>query len=1738
MNAPFNSFFDSILISDEEKTSNASVSKTTSSGLINKRNIIFIDTRVPDYKNLLANIQPDTEVVILDPAKDGIAQITESLLGKQYDSLHIVSHGSAGSLQLGSNYLNSGNLSQYQSQLQQWKTALTEEADILLYGCDVAAGETGISFVQQLSQMTGADVAASNDLTGNAALSGDWDLEVKTGSIEVGLAFSQGVLDTYQYVLPASFTGTYSQNFNTLTSSGNWTDDVTIQGWYSIIKPYAVGTGSSSTGGLYSFGSTSSIDRSLGSLASGTTGTIYYGLRLKNDTSSPISALRIGYTGEEWRNGGNAASQKLNFSYQTGTIVNSLTSGTWTPFTSLDFTSPIATSTAGALNGNLAPYRTVIAPTRINLSTPLAVGQEIMLRWEDIDDSGLDHGLAIDDLSVQAVTSGYIRPLLNFSGIPLYYYENAAPGVIGYGASIQDDSTDFDAGTLTASITNGSQAGDRLSIRNQGNGVGQIGLDGRIINYEGKRIGTFKGGIDTENLVITFETANATSTAVQELLNNIVYSNVAENLLGTSRQIEIVLKDGDGLSSNTVTRNPYVIAQSDAPLIGGTTVLYDGSLGGTPDSQNKGLKFFGPGVTPILNSGVTKLDTFTGSNDAFQAGFSNYIGSTNNTSFILDRTTGYTVSFNARVTDEARIASANKNNDGKDDRAGFSVIAISSDGKYGIELGFWKDRIWAQDDGTTQLNKALEPDAAPASNFRTLFTQAEGVNFTTTTLVNYDLTVKGDTYTLFAGGNAILSGKLRDYSAFSGSIDVYENPNFIFFGDNTPSARANIDLNRVAVTTNSISNLTIDEDTITGPIPFKVRDFETAADSLSVYFSSSNTTLVPNRNISYSQTGSDRTFTIAPAANQSGTATITMSVSDGTTGSPTIQRTFDITVNPINDAPTLTNKNILVDEGNIVTITNAMLQVSDVDNIPAELIYTINNLPARGELRLNNNAIVVGGTFTQDDINNNRLTYTHNGSETITDSLNFTVKDRVGVKVGRVSVASDGTQGNNISISPSISADGRYITFNSNAKNLVTGDDNGTSDIFVYDRQSNQTTRVSVASDGTEGNGYSYEHSISADGRYITFRSDASNLVTGDANGTSDIFVYDRQSSQTTRVSVASNGTEGNNFSSSPRISADGRYITFTSDASNLVTGDANGTSDIFVYDRQNNQTTRVSVASNGTQANNYSDEPSISADGRYITFTSKASNLVTGNTNNARNIFVYDRQRNQTTGVSVTSNGTEANNDSYLPSISADGRYITFTSNASNLVAGDTNNASDIFVYDTQLKSINGSAVITVNAVNDAPTLTAPISITVTEDVATALTGISFADVDAGSNSVTAILSVASGIITATSGSGVTVAGTATSLTLSGTLANINSFIAASNLTYTTALNSNATQTLNISIDDGGNTGLGGAKTASGTVTLNVNAINDAPTFSIGGNQSVQMSSGQKTVTGWAYNFNPGGNETSQIAENYIVNVIDNATIFDVAPTIDATGKLTYTPTTLLPGTGTRSATATIEVKAKDNGGTANSGVDTSAAQAFKITVYSNTVNAITATLNADTLTGTDGNDRIDGLDGDDTIYGGLGNDRIIGGGGNDILYGDLENIPAYGVNFTMNDTIYGGIGNDIIYGNGGNDILYGEDESDTIFGGDGDDQIWGGVGDDILNGGSGKDTFVLVRGQGKETIEDFKVNEDKFGCAGGLKYGSTLGFTDVDGGALIKDKGLDVAFVKGITTTDLKNSNNFRLM
>jgi Tol biopolymer transport system component len=285
----------------------------------------------------------------------------------------------------------------------------------------------------------------------------------------------------------------------------------------------------------------------------------------------------------------------------------------------------------------------------------------------------------------------------------------------------------------------------------------------------------------------------------------------------------------------------------------------------------------------------------------------------------------------------------------------------------------------------------------------------------------------------------------------------------------------------------------------------------------------------------------------------------------------------------------------------------------------------------------------------------------------------------------RVSISSTGTQGNDISgrlSRPDVSADGRFVAFDSQASNLVTGDTNGkTVDVFVRDRKRHTTELVSVDSLEKQGTGDSARPAVSANGRFIAFDT-TSALVPEDTNQVLDVYLRDRKKGTTKRISVAGNGTQGDGSSFWAAISANGRFVAFVSDATNLVPNH-NTQRDMYVKNVKTGAIEVVSVANDGSPGNSSASPGDISGDGRYVAFGSFSSNLVPGDTNGAFDVFVRDRMLKTTDRVSVSSSQTEGDGASFSPSINGDGRYVAFSSEATNLVPLDTNGRRDIFVRD-----------------------------------------------------------------------------------------------------------------------------------------------------------------------------------------------------------------------------------------------------------------------------------------------------------------------------------------------------------------------------------------------------------------------------------------------------------------------
>jgi len=292
------------------------------------------------------------------------------------------------------------------------------------------------------------------------------------------------------------------------------------------------------------------------------------------------------------------------------------------------------------------------------------------------------------------------------------------------------------------------------------------------------------------------------------------------------------------------------------------------------------------------------------------------------------------------------------------------------------------------------------------------------------------------------------------------------------------------------------------------------------------------------------------------------------------------------------------------------------------------------------------------------------------------------VHDRMTAETAPVSVSSAGELPNSFSGAPSISADGRFVAFASDADNLVPNDTNRVIDVFVRDLRNSATTRVSVSSTGQEGNARSAGPRISANGRYVIFESSATNLVPGDTNGQVDVFVHDRQTRRTVRASVSTAGVQGDGHSRPGSVSDEG-LVAFSSVSTNLVApGNPGGRRLILTHDLTTGQTTEAVLSPTGQRAGNFSDFPRITPDGRFLAFESLALNLVPGSINQ-RNVFVRDLGMGTNEQVNVSSTWAQPNGPSSLPEISPDGRFVVFHSDASNLVPGDTNLTTDTFIRD-----------------------------------------------------------------------------------------------------------------------------------------------------------------------------------------------------------------------------------------------------------------------------------------------------------------------------------------------------------------------------------------------------------------------------------------------------------------------
>lgn len=410
---------------------------------------------------------------------------------------------------------------------------------------------------------------------------------------------------------------------------------------------------------------------------------------------------------------------------------------------------------------------------------------------------------------------------------------------------------------------------------------------------------------------------------------------------------------------------------------------------------------------------------------------------------------------------------------------------------------------------------------------------------------------------------------------------------------------------------------------------------------------------------------SGSTLTYQPAPNVNGTRSLTFQASDGSLASTA---TITINLRAVNDPPTTVDDFVMTDPALAITFS-----VTDNDSDPEGDGVTLDSVEAPGHGAV--------------EIVDGQLRYTPDAGFTGTDVFAYTVVDSHGVAstgnahVG-VGVFPPGAPAESFGLvaiepfiirtelAPAVSSDGRFIAFTSEFT-LLSDDTNFRSDVYRFDRRTHTLTLVSVSSTGVAGNGSSQRPQLSADGRYVVFESFANNLVADDSNSEIDVFRHDCVTGETVRVSVATGGAQATGQSRDATVSADGNLVAFRSSAFNLIPDDANGVTDIFVRDVTAGTTTRVSLSFTGREADRAAAEPAISGDGSFVAFSSAATNLVVGDGNGVSDVFVRDRLAGTTTRVSVSSTGGEANAACTGPAISQDGRIVSFLSAATNLVGG-----------------------------------------------------------------------------------------------------------------------------------------------------------------------------------------------------------------------------------------------------------------------------------------------------------------------------------------------------------------------------------------------------------------------------------------------------------------------------------
>ncbi|PLP95591.1 hypothetical protein CYD26_03025 [Pseudomonas sp. FFUP_PS_473] len=1534
-----------------EAASPAASTADTRSTQSERHEVVFIDGQVANVDQLVAGLGSNAEVVILDPSKDGLQQMADYLKGREnLDAIHLLSHGADGTVQLGNVWLASNNLAQHSEALQSIGAALKADGDLLLYGCRVGESAKGQTFLDNLASLTGADVAASADDTGAAALGGNWTLERSSGAIETTALGAQ--LDGYQSLMAVNFSGGIN-GMTPTTAAGtlmkyvvgdfnnDGINDILYQNGTAAGSPWVFSAGRSdgtfeaavaqssspfanvtlidAAGAGYNyyaadFDRDGDIDLLGVSAASGPAylyrntsnaftrepaagfGGAQYGVRLVVGDFNGDGAADILYqpgsvdASNTWRYARNNGDGTFTDTSLTGTVFNGLVLPAFTTynyrvvdfdgdgdldifafannafgtllrnngtsFSSESITSaPTPPFAARALigdfdgdgdadifyqNGSAAGSPWLYAENLGNNTFAAAVAQHASpfdavvmtdfanqnVRVADMDGDGdmdVVGTAAGQNFSVYYQSGGTrAAPVIaNLNGDAVNYTEKSS-GVIldqGTNAVVTDaDSSNFSGGSVRVSVTGGAVSSeDVLSVLSLGTAAGQISVAGSTVLYGGVAIGALTGGTGGNALVITLN-ANADAAAVTALVRSLQYSNSNTTTpTTTARTVSITVTDETGTTSTAAAVAVNILAVNDAPVVSTT------------------------GTNPTFTEEGSAVSLFNGTSiNSVEAGQAIIV-------------------MTVRVTNLANGASEKLVIDGTD-------VTLTNGSSF------------------VTLNNGMTVTVSVTSGTATVTMTHAGLSTATAQTIVNNIAYRNDSNAPSGTSRTVTLSNVRDSGGTANGGNNTTSPNVVSVvtlvavndapalsggpyvipstDENTTSAAVSVSTVLAGVTYSDADAGAASGIAITGTVGRGTWEYSSDGTTWTAFgtVSTSSALLLAStsqvRYIPDGANGENVSFTYRAWDGTSGAASTNGSINTGNTtanGGTTAYSTgtamATLVVTPVNDAPIMTP----------ISPTLSGLTDSSTSNSGDAVSTLVGGIidPDTGALK----GIAVTGTTgtygTWQYSTDNGTSWSNIGTASDAAALLLRPADRV-------RFVPDGIHGEIATIT--------YRAWDQ------TGGTSG-----FQGSKSNVT--------GLTGGSNAYSIGTDTASVEVTAVNDAP-IVTGSAGSVS--------------------WTEGNNVTSTP-VTVDNAIVITDPDGTSIASATVSlGSSYILGEDTlafTNNPATMGNIsgtwdaitgvltltsAGGATQAQfqaalraviytNDSDTPTTTT--RTVSFKvndgSLDSNVVTRNVtlttvddapviSAPTNVTVTEDSQSPVTGIILSD--VDSGSGTLTLTVGAgtlsgtSGSGVTVGGTGSALTLSGTLTAINNFIAAGSLKytpALNSNTSVTlglsldtasvgtdtrnltldITPVNDAPTISGPVSINVTEDVAKSMAGITFGDVDAGTGSVRVIFSVANGngTFTGTASSGVTITNNGTNaITLEGTVADINTMVSNGRLTYLGALNATGVKTMSISINDNGNTGSGGALQVNANISLVIASVNDAPVNNLPGPQSV----------------------------------------------------------------------------------------------------------------------------------------------------------------------------------------------------------------------------------------------------------------------------------------------------------